>query len=295
MTKNNLMNGIISTLAGATLWGFSGACGEFLTGNGMTASYVTPLRLTTAGLILIVFAFLTQKSKLIELFKNPKDIAVAALFGLLGVFPSQFFYLATIEHSNAGTATVLQYTGPAMIIVYMCIRFRRMPKLIEIVSLLLAMGGVFIIATHGNPTSLAISSKTLVYGMLAALALVFYTLIPESITPKYGSAIVTGMGMLCAACFTMPLIHPWTVEASWSYGNFGAFMGMVILGTVFAYTLYVRGVGIIGSSKASMISCVEPVSAALFSALWFGTVFSTADYIGFAMILTTVILLGKTK
>jgi len=121
MIKNNLIRGIFSTLAGATLWGFSGECGEFLTKNGMTSSYVTPLRLTAAGIILIIFAVITQKDKLSEILKNPKDLATAAFFGLLGVFPSQFFYLATIEHSNAGTATVLQYTGSALIIVYMCL------------------------------------------------------------------------------------------------------------------------------------------------------------------------------
>jgi len=213
----------------------------------------------------------------------------------LGVLPSQFFYLATIEHSNAGTATVLQYTGPAMIIVYMCIRHRRMPNKIELISLFLAMGGVYVIATHGNPAGLAISSETLAFGMLAALALVCYTLIPEKLTPRYGSVIVTGVGMLCSACLTVPLMHPWTADVTWTSGSFLAFSAMVILGTVFAYTLYVKGVGAIGSSKASMISCVEPVSAALFSALWFSTAFTIADYIGFMMILATVIMLGKQK
>ena len=71
---------------------------------------------------------------------------------------------------------MLQYTGPAMILVYLCIRNRRRPKIYEVVALFCSMFGTFILATHGNPSELAILPQALFWGMVAAVALVVYTL-----------------------------------------------------------------------------------------------------------------------
>ena len=100
------------------------------------------------------------------------------IFALIGMMLCQYGYFTTIQYSNAGTATVLQYTGPAMILVYLCIRNRRRPKIYEVVALFCSMFGTFILATHGNPSELAILPQALFWGMVAAVALVVYTLQP---------------------------------------------------------------------------------------------------------------------
>ena len=97
----------------------------------------------------------------------------------------QYAYFTTIQYSNAGTATVLQYTGPAMILVWICLRMRRKPKLYEIIALLCSMTGTFILATHGNVSQLAIPAKALLWGLLAAVALVVYTLQQAELMKKY--------------------------------------------------------------------------------------------------------------
>ena len=74
-----------------------------------------------------------------------------------------------------------------------------------------------------------------------------------------------------------------------------AFAAIIIFGTVLAYTLYLKGVGLIGASKASVISCIEPVSAAVFCAVWLGTGFAAPDIIGFIFIIGTVIILSLAK
>lgn len=121
----------------------------------------------------------------------------------------QYAYFTTIQYSNAGTATVLQYTGPAMILVWLCIREQRKPKLYELVALVCAMTGTFILATHGNLEQLSIPAKALAWGMAAAMALVVYTLQPGRLMKEYSTLLTLGWGMflgggvLAAVCKTV--------------------------------------------------------------------------------------------
>ena len=68
---------------------------------------------------------------------------------------------------------------------------------------------------------------------------------------------------------------------------------IILLGTIAAFMLYMQGVADLGSVKASMIACVEPISAAVFSVVFFGTQFALMDYLGFACILATIFILGR--
>ena len=55
------------------------------------------------------------------------------------------------------------------------------------------------------------------------------------------------------------------------------------------------GVEKVGPSKASMISCVEPVAATIISALWLKSKFMPIDILGFVLILSTVFIITLNK
>ena len=74
-----------------------------------------------------------------------------------------------------------------------------------------------------------------------------------------------------------------------------AVAGMIIVGTVIAYPLYVQGVNDVGPVKASMLASVEPVSAAVISAVWLKSEFAMMDIVGFVCIIITVFLLAKPE
>ncbi len=60
------------------------------------------------------------------------------------------------------------------------VRNKKVPQRIEMLALVLAVGGTFLLATHGNITNLAISTETLVWGLASAVAMALYNLIPEN-------------------------------------------------------------------------------------------------------------------
>ena len=70
----------------------------------------------------------------------------------------------------------------------------------------------------------------------------------------------------------------------------GAFLVLALVGSCLAYSLYMQGVKDIGSMRASLIGTVEPVSAAVTSAIVLGTVFTGTDIVGFACIIIMMVL-----
>lgn len=90
----------------------------------------------------------------------------------------QYTYFTAISASNAGTATVLQYIGPVLILIYLSIRTKRLPRKSELLAISLAVLGTFLLATHGKPGSMVLSGKALGWGLLSAGALAVYTVQP---------------------------------------------------------------------------------------------------------------------
>lgn len=288
--------GVICTLLGGICWGFSGACGQLLTsGAKISSEQITAFRMFFAGLILTVINIAANKKSAFDVFRRKKDIAGLIVFAIAGILFSQLTYIKTISYSNAGTATVLQYIGPVLIVIYMCLKNRKLPNIKEAVSVLLAFFGVVVIATHFNFSELNLSGKCLAWGIGAAVSLALYSLLPVELIAEFGSVKITGFAMLIggAAMFAYPgvLTTPMSLDISTAL----ALSGMVVAGTVVAYTLYLQGVSDIGAVRASMLACIEPVSATLFSCFWLGTSFTPIDIIGFVMILSTVFILSKDK
>jgi len=291
---------MLSTFVGGTLWGINGVMGNYLFLNkNVTTPWLIPYRLILAGFLLLGYLYYKKGSKIFDILKNPKDLLQIVLFGLIGMLGTQYTYFSAIQFSNAAIATVLTYFGPTLVLIYMCLREKRKPLKYEIVSICLSSFGVFLLATHGDITSLQISFKALVWGILSALSVVFYTVQPESLLKKYGASIVVAWGMMIGGIFITFVTKPWNISVTFDFVTFLVLMLIIVFGTIIAFILYLTGVNIIGPTKASIIACIEPVAATICAILFLGVSFGFLDLIGFICIISTIFIVAyfdkKTK
>lgn len=287
--------GLLFALIGGALWGFSGACGQFLFRfEAIDSGWLTVTRMLLSGIILLTVSLLqpAKRPGLRAVWQAPKDALRLIIFSLLGLTSCQYTYLTAISYSNAGTATVLQYLGPALILIVTCVMALRLPSRRELLAVLLAIGGTFLLATHGVPGSLVISQKGLFWGLASAVALMLYTMLPGDLIRRYGSTVIVGYGMLLGGLFLFFVLGYWRYHIDWEPALVFGVAAIVLVGTALAFTLYLQGVSDAGSVKASMAACVEPVSATLLSVFWLGTSFAPIDAVGLLMIVTTVLLLS---
>ncbi len=285
-------SGVLFTVVGALLWGISGTSGQFLLQQrGLTSGWLVAVRMLMAGLILLVLCYKKEKGAIFRVWKTKRDRRELFLFAAFGLSFCQYTYFATISHSNAGTATVLQFLAPVLIMVYLSVKNRKLPRAAEAAAILFAVTGIFLLATHGRFDSLAISQEALMYGLLSAVSVVIYNLQPARLIKTYGTLLSLGWGMLLGGVLLSLVYQPWRIIGSWDLAAFAALLVIILLGTVISFSLYLEGVHRIGATVGSLLSSAEPLSATFLSVFWLGASLHWADSVGIALILSTVFLL----
>lgn len=142
--------GIILAIAGASLWGGSGAAVQYLfTDTNLKTEWIVAIRMLFAGLMLLIWSVGKQRSQLVMILHDHVSWWKIILFALLGVTNSQLSYFFAVKYSNAPTATVLQYLSPILIIIWMAIVTKRWPRRIDLISIGLALVGTFYLVTGG--------------------------------------------------------------------------------------------------------------------------------------------------
>lgn len=286
--------GTFLTLMGGVLWGLSGVCGQYLFRNTeVTARWMVPFRLFVSGLLLLIF-YLAKDGwkKSTEIWKSRKNAVDILIYGIIGMLLCQYTYFQAIEWSNAGTATVIQYLGPALVVVWVCFSTKRLPTVREILAVVLALLGVFFIATHGNPASLVLSGRALAIALLSAVSLVVYTVEPASLQKQFPTPLILAWGMLLGGGTLMFIFHPWTMGIEIHAKVIGGMGFIILFGTIASFSCYMTGVKMIGSVKASLYACVEPIASMVLTAVWMKVSFTSMDFFGAALIIATIILLG---
>lgn len=289
---SNSLKGTLLTVVAGIAWGLSGTSGQYLMVHGISALVLTNLRLLIAGGILMLLAYATAKDKMLAFLKDRKSLLSLLIFALIGLFLNQFAYLTAIQETNAGTATVLQYVCPVGILIYSCIKDKVAPTLGEIISIILAIGGTFLIATHGQLDQLSMTPAGLFWGLFSALTYALYIILPIALIKKWGSSLVIGVGMVIAGLVALPFTGVLQVNIPTSLDFLLAFAGIILIGTVFAYTAFLKGASLIGPVKSSLLASIEPISAVFFAFLIMNEQFYPIDFLGMAMILFAVTLIS---
>ena len=289
---SKIAKGTILTLVAGIAWGLSGTSGQYLMTHGFPVLVLTNIRLLIAGLLLVLYMLLTNRRKLIEMLKDQKAMMSLTLFALLGLLLNQFAYLKSIYESNAGTATVLQYVCPVGILAYTCLKDRVAPTVTEVLSMILAVGGTFLIATHGQLNQLSVTPAGLFWGLFAAFTYALYILIPIQLIKMWGSISVIGVGMMLAGIVLTPFSGILRFHWQLSMEVYLALAGIILVGTIIAYTLFLKGTSSVGPVKSSLLAAVEPISAVFFAFLIMHEQFYFLDFVGMFMILSAVALIS---
>ncbi len=288
--------GIALTLLGGALWGLSGTSAQFIQQDrGVSPEWLLVIRLLIAGVITIIWAALKDKKASLRVFESPRDIIKMLIFGIFGVALCQYSYFRSIYYAGAGIATVLQYLAPAMIVIYMFMRYHKLPSKGEMLSVVLATVGTFIIALQGTWDFSAIDEVVLFWGLLSAVAVAIYSMQPVTLLRTYGTLPILGWAMLGGGIVGWFLWWPSDVPGTWDMYTYLAFFAIVVLGTVVSFNAYLEGVRRIGAVQGTVLSSIEPISAAILGWALLGNHFLPSDYVGFILILITIFILAIEK
>lgn len=296
MMKRYEIIGIILTLLGATLWGVSGTSVQFV-GNfrNMNLEWLLTMRLITAGLLTILYGWIRQGSAIFNVFRNWRDTLGLVIFGVFGMALCQYTYFRSIVIAGAGIATVLQYLAPSMIIIYLLVRYGKRPSTGEIISVILALAGTICLMGNNGFSFESFRSDVLFWGLLSAVGVAVYSVSPVRLLATYGTIPIVGFGMLLSGLVAAALFQQPHSYATWDVWTVVGCFNVVFLGTIVSFNAYLEGVKRIGAVSGSILSSIEPISAAFFGWALLGNQFNWVGILGMAMIIATVIIIALEK
>lgn len=295
--RRRFWRGVVAALVGGAMWGFSGTCAQYLYQHyEIDPLFITWVRMLGSGILFLILLAFTQRGKLRAIAGDRRELGRLALFGIAGLFLCQFTYTTSVNATNAGTATVLQSLNTVFILAATCLIMRRAPRAMELGGLALALVATWLIATKGNLTALMIPLAGLAWGLINAASCTFYIMYPKHLFARWGSLPVTGIGMLIGGIAAVAI---WGLGGLWGAAPVVPQLGLdgvlvlaaiVVVGTLAAFGLYLHGVSIVGSVKGGLLGTTEPASAMVFAALWLGTMFTWADWIGLVLMVAMIFL-----
>ena len=292
-TKLKLRGMLLASLA-SSLWAISGISGEILFKQfNFSSDWLVSTRTLVSGILLFIIVVFIEKKSILRPLKNKRDSLGIILFGAAGMYLVQYTYFKTIELSNVSFATILQFTAPFFIFIYESIKNRKLPSISTVTLLFMTILGVVFIATKGNFSNLSVSLEALLFGLVSAVMIAFYSTYPKKLLKKYGSITIVGWGMIIGSVISN-IIHPiWEIQGDINTKSIIQVIIVVILGTSIAYLIYIASLNYISSSLAGILTAFEPVLAAVLSVVIFGLKFSIIELIGFVLVFVSIFILEK--
>lgn len=291
MNKKNYIRGILFSSAGSIGWGVSGVCSQYLFMEyDLDSGWLTAVRMVLSGIALLIIAIPGEGRGILRIWTSRCDIMWLLAFALLGLLMCQYTFLGAVKYSNSATATVLQSLNVIIMAVLVAARNRKRMSAAQTAAVFLALAGTYLIATGGNPGSMDLSAAGLIFGILAAVGVVTYTLLSRPIISTHSNLPVTGWGMLTGGAVLFLASRAWVIPEGLDLTAWGMIAIIVLIGTAGGFSAFLEGVRYIGPVKATLIGCLEPASATVLSSLFLGTRFTLAELIGFCAIILTVFL-----
>lgn len=287
--------GLAMVLVAATLWGLSGTVAQRLfQDEGFTPGWLVTMRLLISGILLLILGgFRKNFNQVFAVWNAPKDRIRLIIFGIIGMLGVQYTYFAAIQTGNAATATLLQYLAPLFIMVYLAIKYKRVPSFQEFIALGFALLGTFLLVTNGSIHQLSVSSVSIAWGLSSAIALAFYTLYPSGLLQRWGSEAIIGWGMIIGGIALCPIASPWQIQGQhWSVITGLLVSFVIVFGTAIAFYLYIDSLRYITPTEASLLASAEPLSAVAASVIWLRLPLSLFEGIGGLCIVSTVLMLS---
>lgn len=291
----SFLQGVGLIIAAAIMWSLSGVCGQFLFQHYQTdASWLITVRQLCAGTVFLGY-LLARHKNIFKVFQERQDWLELLLFTFLGLLPAQYGFYVCISLSNAAMAPILQYTAPTMIVLWFALRRHQLPEGREVLGVILTLVGVFLVSTHGRLDQLVVSPLALFWGLFSGVGLAIYTVAPVRILKKFSTTEIMGWGQILSGLFLACFFNPFHSGSLWDPSSIAAMMYIVIGGTVIPFSMFLIAVTVVGPTKASLISCVEPLSSILLVVLVLGTPLTVLDIVGMSCIIATVLLLSIQK
>ena len=253
-------------------------------------AYIDPmafnaLRMLIACLVSGLFFFFVKPPRPIERADWPALIKLSAF----GFFLFQFFLTLGVTRTTAGNASLMLGMLPVSVAIINAVSGQEPITRRTVLSIAITLSGVCLIVT-GSGSKISLSGDHLIgAGLLlcAQCAYGYYTVFSRPLTAKYSSLQINASVFAATTVLFVLIALPSLLASDWQRLTWPAWAGAIYSGIFplsLGNTLWVWGVGVIGSARASLFNNLAPVFAILIAYLLLGEAFGLIQALGAAII-----------
>ncbi len=277
--------GVILAIISAICYGMNPLGALFLYEEGLNVNSVIFYRFIFASILLAIFMIIKKDSFYLKF----KEIILLALLGLLfGISAISLFN--SFLYMDAGLASTVLFIYPIFVAIIMALFFKEKNSIITILSIIFAFLGVVLLyesdgANVSNFGIFLVIVSSLCYAIyiviinqylkLSALKVTFYSMLFCTITILIHSFFDSSLNIMPLVNFNM-----------WFYTIF-----LALVPTIISLLFLIKAIQLIGSTSASILGALEPLTAVLIGVYVFNEKITFWLVIGIVFILFGVILI----
>lgn len=277
--------GVVLAIISAICYGMNPLGALFLYEEGLNVNSVIFYRFIFASILLAIFMLIKKDSFYLKF----KEIILLALLGLLfGISAISLFN--SFLYMDAGLASTVLFIYPIFVAIIMAIFFKEKNSIITILSIIFAFLGVVLLyesdgANVSNFGIFLVIVSSLCYAIyiviinqylkISALKVTFYSMLFCTITILIHSFFDSSLNIMPLVNFNM-----------WFYTLF-----LALVPTIISLLFLIKAIQLIGSTSASILGALEPLTAVLIGVYVFNEKITFWLVIGIVFILFGVILI----
>ena len=284
------LKGYILVLISACAFGTMAVANRFAYDHGADLATLMSARFLIVTLFYVVYMRIRGLSWRVPIKQGVGLVALGMVFYSNIVL---FFYKA-VQYISPAVAGLILYTYPAIVGVlgHFFLGERLSPR--KIVALLIVTGGCALVV--GGPVG-GISVRGVIYAVCTALFYSVYIVGNKKILADVHPVVAAAyMGVCCAVYFLGFLLFQGTYTFSFDGIVFAVMLVLAFWCTIIGILCFFRGLIILGATRSSIISTIEPLFTALLAWILLGDTIRPVQWAGGLCILLGVVFLrlGKT-
>jgi drug/metabolite transporter (DMT)-like permease len=221
---------------------------------------------------------------------------VLAITGISAFNTLQYW---SLEYTSALNTLVLQSSAPLIVAIWSSLLVRVHLTLAQALGVLLSLGGVLVIISHGDLS--ALSQITFNKGDLIFLAAMvifgFYSVLTLKRPAIHGLSFAT-FTFGCGAAGLIPLLL-WELHArpmmAFDTKNLLSLLYVAVFPSTIAYLCYNRGVHLIGANRAAPFFHVVPVLGSVMAFVFLGERPQLFHLVGFVLVIAGVFVASRKQ
>jgi drug/metabolite transporter (DMT)-like permease len=204
----------------------------------------------------------------------------------------QFTYLFAISKIKVAAAILLQYLAPSFIALHSVVFMREKLSPLTLIALIGATLGCYLVVGAYNLEILSMNIIGIISGILSAITFAWYSVHGEYGMRRYNPWTVLFFALLFGA-LVWNILHP-PFEAfmhSYSPVQWAWILYIGVLGTLVPFGLYLEGINLIRSTRASITATLEPITAGIIAYIFLNETMEPLQITGGVIVIISIILL----